>query len=254
MEISEKARNSLREFGLTDYEVRAYVALLEGGPRTASELSKTAEVPFSKVYEVLGSLEKKGWAEAEHGRPTRYYPKPPSDAVEGTKLRMERSLKNNESQILSELQPLYEKKDVHERPDIWIVRGEFNVLGKVREIFNNSTEELLVAVPGLDQTLVEMFTPFLTRLKQVGVKTMIMTTRDQNRSLVKGLGRVAEVRVRRQLFGGGVISDVKEVMILLGSESGEGVGLAIWSDHVGLAKFAKNYFEYLWNEATKIRP
>lgn len=254
MEISDKTRNSLRGFGLTDYEVRTYVALLERGPRTASELSKTAEVPYSKIYEILGSLEKKGWVEAEHGRPTRYYPKPPSDAVEGTKLRIERSLKGNESQILGELQPLYEKKDVHERPDIWIVRGEFNVLGKVREIFNKSAEELLIAVPGLDQALVEMFTPSLIRLRQVGVKAMVMSTKDQNMGLLKRLAKVADVRVRRQLFGGGVISDVKEVMLLLGSESGEGVGLAIWSDHVGLTKFAKNYFEYLWSEASKVRP
>jgi len=253
MEISEKARNSLRELGLTDYEVRTYIALLERGPRTASELSKSAEVPYSKIYEILGSLEKKGWIEAEHGRPAKYYPKPPGDAVEGTKLRMERSLKENELQILAELQPLYEKKDVHERPDIWIVRGEFNVLGKVREIINRSTEELLVAVPGLDQALVDMLMPTLVRLRQIGVKTMIMSTKDRNIVPLKKLAKVADVRVRRQLFGGGIISDVKEVMMLLGSDSGEGVALAIWSDHVGLAKFAKNYFEYLWAEASKVR-
>ena len=33
--------------------------------------------------------------------------------------------------------------------------------------------------------------------------------------------------------------------LILGQED-ETMGLAIWSDHVGLAKFAKNYFEYLW--------
>jgi hypothetical protein len=28
--------------------------------------------------------------------------------------------------------------------------------------------------------------------------------------------------------------------------------LAIWSDHAGLAKFAKNYFEYLWRDSKKV--
>jgi hypothetical protein len=48
------------------------------------------------------------------------------------------------------------------------------------------------------------------------------------------------------MFGGGIIADGREVILLLGQEGEEAVGLAIWSDHIGLAKFAKNYFEYLW--------
>lgn len=253
MPITEKTRQSLKEFGLTDYEMRAYAALLEMGPMTASELSENAEVPYSKMYEVLGNLEKKGWIEAEHGRPSRYYPKPPVDAIEATKLRMESSLKSSEAQILSELQPLYEKKEVHERPDIWIVRGEFNVLGKVREIINRSQKELLIAIPGLNEAVVEMFSPSLIRLREQGVKALVMTTQNQDGKVLKGLTKFVDVKVRRQLFGGGIISDVKEVMILLGGETGEEVSLAIWSDHVGLAKFAKNYFEYLWREAKNVK-
>jgi len=39
------------------------------------------------------------------------------------------------------------------------------------------------------------------------------------------------------------------VMLLLEGEEG-GRALAIWSDHAGLARFAKNYFEYLWRDAS----
>jgi len=48
------------------------------------------------------------------------------------------------------------------------------------------------------------------------------------------------------MFGGGVIADGREVILLLGQEGDEAISLAIWSDHIGLSKFAKNYFEYLW--------
>lgn len=122
MTISDKVRRSLQEFGLTDYEIRSYTSLLEIGPATASELSEACSVPYSKIYEVLGALEKKGWIEMEHGRPSKYYPKPPSVATEITKSRLENALKTNEALVLGELQPLYEKKGVRERPDIWIVR------------------------------------------------------------------------------------------------------------------------------------
>jgi hypothetical protein len=60
-------------------------------------------------------------------------------------------------------------------------------------------------------------------------------------------GKGCEVRVREQMFGGGIIADGREVILLLGQErEEEAIGLAIWSDHIGLARFAKNYFDYLW--------
>ncbi len=56
------------------------------------------------------------------------------------------------------------------------------------------------------------------------------------------------------MFGGGVVSDGKQVVILLGAEK---VGrnyepLAIWAEHSGLASFAKEYFQYLWEDAKEV--
>jgi len=48
------------------------------------------------------------------------------------------------------------------------------------------------------------------------------------------------------MFGGGVIVDGKEALLLLGEEKPT---LVIWSDHVGLVKFAKDYFQYLWESS-----
>ena len=85
--ISEEAKKVLREVGLTEYETRAYLSLLERGAMTASEVSGHGGVPYSKVYETLNSLERKGWIEAERGRPSRYFPKSPFEALEATRLR-----------------------------------------------------------------------------------------------------------------------------------------------------------------------
>jgi hypothetical protein len=41
-------------------------------------------------------------------------------------------------------------------------------------------------------------------------------------------------------------------MILLGdvkSKQGNSEPVAIWADHIGLARFAKEYFQYLWRDA-----
>ncbi len=249
MTVSDKVRHSLQEFGLTDYEIRSYTSLLEIGPATASELSEASDVPYSKIYEVLGSLEKKGWIEMEHGRPSKYYPKPPSVALDIARAERENTLKTNESIILEELQPLYEKKGVRERPDIWIVRGTYNVLAKIRETVEQVQKEILVAVPAIPDSVAEALIPLVKTIVERGVKVQVMTMkRPLSESMFK-LRRFCEVRVREQMFGGGIIADGREVILLLGQEGDEAISLAIWSDHIGLAKYAKNYFEYLWSDS-----
>jgi sugar-specific transcriptional regulator TrmB len=223
------------------------MALLRRGAMTASRISEDANVPYSKIYEVLGSLEKKGWIETEHGRPSKYYPKPPAEAVATTRMRIEDTFKISENQVLKELQPVYEQRDTHERPDIWIVRGEYNILTKIRETLTRTRRELLVASPVLPELVITNLAPILANLKEQGVSISIMTKKGVDREGLKSLANVANVRLRDQMFGGGVVSDSEEVILLLGEE--EKTSLAIWADHVGLAKFAKNYFEYLWQDA-----
>jgi sugar-specific transcriptional regulator TrmB len=248
--ISDRARRSLQEFGLTDYEIRSYTGLLEIGPATANELSEASDVPYSKIYEVLGSLEKKGWVEMEHGRPSKYYPKPPSVAMEIARSQLENTLKTNETLILGELQPLYEKKGVRERPDIWIVRGNFNVLARIRETLEHVQKEILASVPTIPDPVAEMLIPLVKSIAEKGVKVQLMTMKKPTSETMLKLTNLCEIRTREQMFGGGIIADGREVILLLGQEGEEAISLAIWSDHVGLAKFAKNYFEYLWADST----
>jgi len=245
--ISEKTRKALEDLELTEYEMRGYVALLEHGAMTASRTSEHADVPYSKIYEVLGSLERKGWIETEHSRPSKYYPKSPTEAIATTKMRIEDTFNTSQTQALRELQPLYEKKETHERPDIWIVRGEYNILTKIRETMTRTKRELLIASPVLPELVVASLVPILAHLKEQGVSISIMTNKNVDNESLKIMVDIAKVRVRDQMFGGGVISDSEEVVLLLGEE--ERITLAIWADHIGLAKFAKNYFEYLWRDS-----
>ena len=70
--MDEELIKSLKEFGLTEYEASAYVALTLLGSGKASEISKKANIPQSKIYEVLDSLAKKQLIEFIGGRPKEY--------------------------------------------------------------------------------------------------------------------------------------------------------------------------------------
>jgi len=244
--VSEEARKILREIGLTDYETRAYLILLERGVMTASEVSEHGGVPYSKVYETLNSLERKGWIEAEKGRPSRYFPKAPSEALEAARLRLEDMMGGWKHVVLGELQPLYERRELLEKPDIWILRGEFSVLAKLREMLSGTKKELMVAAPAFAKDFVGAVISMLSQLRDTGVNVQVMVTRDWD---VEKMAKIGDVRVREGMFGGGVVVDSREALLLLGEDKPT---LVIWSNHTGLVKFARDYFQYLWSSSEEL--
>jgi len=241
--VSEEAKKVLREIGLTDYESRAYLILLERGVMTASEVSEHGNVPYSKVYETLNSLERKGWVEAERGRPSRYFPKAPSEALEAARLRLEDMVSGWRNVVLGELQPLYERRELLEKPDIWILRGEFSVLAKLREMLGNTRKELMVAAPAFAKSFVDAVVATLSQLRDSGVNVHVMVTANWD---VERIAKAGEVKVRDGMFGGGVVVDGREALLILGEDKPT---LVIWSNHTGLVKFARDYFQYLWSSS-----
>src|SRR3989337_3908562 len=174
MSISENTRDTLREMGLNAYEIDAYIALLEGGQMTAMEISREASVPYSKMYEVLNSLKEKGWIKSSESRPFKYYPVPPLEATAFTKLRLEDKYQIWESVVAEDLQPLYEKRELVERPDMLILHGQQAVLSKLKEVLKKATKEIMIAAPEFARIIIASADPFLTALyKNVNVKLML---------------------------------------------------------------------------------
>ena len=247
--VSEDAKKVLHQVGLTEYETRAYLILLKQGVMTASEISEHGKIPYSKVYETLNSLEKKGWLEAEKGRPRRYFPKAPTESLEAARLRLEDMVNGWKNVVMGELQPLYEKRELMEKPDIWILRGEFSIMAKLKEMLEIAKSELLIAVPTFAKPFIDSSVSALTHIRDAAVGVKIMVAGDWSEEELAMLG---DARLRDNLFGGGVIADGKEALLFLGEadtkRSYSGL-LVIWSNHIGLVKFAREYFQLLWDTA-----
>src|SRR5512137_2589612 len=91
-----------RYFGLNLYEVKIWSALLSRGVATAGELSDIANVPRSRSYDVLESLEKKGFVIMKVGKPIKYLAVPPAEAIERVKKRIKVQADEDEK-LLEEL-------------------------------------------------------------------------------------------------------------------------------------------------------
>jgi len=244
----EKGHRLLRELGLTDYEARAYAGLVSAGPSSAGELSKLANVPYSRIYDILSRLERRGWVEIQSSRPARYRAKAPAEVVRHLKIEQERQLKELSEGVIKELEPLYERKVEAKRPDIWIIRGGSNLLAKAGEMLARAQLEALISLPRMTNEIARLDS-FLPLLGAKNIAIRVLAAEKPKLEKPK-LPHNLEIRGRDILFGGGVIVDGREVLLMLGS--GEEL-VGIWSDEVGLACFAKEYFEYLWKDSARLK-
>jgi len=233
--------------GLNAYETDAYIALLEGGEMTAMEISREAKVPYSKTYEVLNSLKQKGWIKSTETRPFKYYPLPPLEATAAAKRRLEDEYQSWEQRLAEELQPLYEKRELVERPDILILHGQQAILAKFEEVLKIAYREIMIAAPAFARPLVALVESPLNGVKNSVVVKLMAAGKLPDWLFLKKISGISELKFREHMFGGGVIADGKEAMLFLGEDK---PSLVIWSNHVGLVGFAREYFQFLWDSST----
>ena len=236
----------MKEMGLNAYEIEAIIVLLEHGEMTAMEISQKTSIPYSKIYEVLNFLKEKGWLKSSESRPFKYFPVPPAEAITVVKLRLEDKYQNWKTAIFAELQPLYENRQLVEHPEMLILRGQEAIMAKLEKILKKATKELMFAVPKFAQNIISQIDPIMLNLpKSVNVKLMV-AGKTEDWLFIKKIFGLDTFRTRTNMFGGGVIADGKEVMLFLGEDK---PSLVVWSDHIGLVGFAREYFQFLWDSS-----
>ncbi|MBO8181286.1 MAG: TrmB family transcriptional regulator [Archaeoglobus sp.] len=135
----EKVVENLKLLGMSEYEARVYISLVRLGKATAREVHDDSGVPRARVYDVLDKLAKKGFADVEEAEPKRYKAVEPEKIVE--KLRRRYIAAAEESLI--ELEKLKFSKREEFSPAL-VMRGEWNIRERIRELVNQSEKEILI--------------------------------------------------------------------------------------------------------------
>src|SRR5213594_228638 len=76
MPVNPERLRKLREFGMTEYQARAYLALLDLGTATASQVPAISRVPRTRIYATMQQLHGKGLVEIIPETPLKYKPVP----------------------------------------------------------------------------------------------------------------------------------------------------------------------------------
>jgi sugar-specific transcriptional regulator TrmB len=87
-------QTSLQRLGLTEYESKAYLSLLNLGVCDARQLCAQSGVPSSKIYSIMEKFELLGLAEVQQSKPVKFKPHDPATGID-------RLLKNKEKEVLS---------------------------------------------------------------------------------------------------------------------------------------------------------
>ena len=207
MIVKEEFLNKLRRyFHLNLYEVKIWADLLSRGVSTAGELSDIANVPRSRSYDVLESLEKKGFVVMKLGKPIKYMAVAPTEVVERVKKNMksevDERIKRLEdmkgSEVIGELNTLHTQGiDLVEPSDLsGSLRGRHNLYNHLELTIRNAEESVIImtTAQGLIRKI-EGLKPTLEKVKKRGVKIRIAAPiTKENAQSVKDLGDVAEIR------------------------------------------------------------
>jgi sugar-specific transcriptional regulator TrmB len=161
--------DKLVRIGFSEYEAKAYVALLRESPVTGYQLSKQSGVPRSMIYEVLGKLTARGAAMTLHkGGSTQYAPVPAEEFLD----QLHREHKELVFSLKDDLAALVSAPDLEY---VWNIEGHENVMAKAEEMIREAKSRIYLAL--LPDTFPAL-QPGLEKAIQRGVKVVVYSTND----------------------------------------------------------------------------
>ncbi|MCX6748985.1 MAG: hypothetical protein NT076_05270 [Candidatus Pacearchaeota archaeon] len=238
-------------FNLNIYETKVWLALVSKGVASAGEIAQISEVPRSRTYDVLESLEKQGFAMAKVGKPTKYIAVKPEMVLE--KLKRNTMFSAEEKvKVLDNLKGTREYEELQElhnsavsfvkREDITTsIKGRSNILSYARDIIENAEKEVVVCLPATD--LIEkarIFSNLFERLKRENlvIKLALKGTDEELKKVHEKYGiKPIKTNLPSKFF----MIDRKQVIFSL-NDSGEDE-IAVWLNSEFFSQALSSLFE-----------
>ena len=256
-----------RYFALNLYEVKIWAALLSRGVSTAGELSDIANVPRSRSYDVLESLEKKGFVVMKLGKPIKYLAVEPAEVLERVKKNVKEEAKDRidrleelkKTDVINELNTLHSQGiELVEPSDLsGSLKGRHNLYNHLELTIRNAENSvnIMTTTQGFMRKI-EGLKPTFEKIKKRGVKIRIAApiTKDALNA-VKDIKGIAEVRDTDHNARFCVV-DGKELvfMILDDKEVHPTYDVGIWVNTPFFAKAMDNLFDNAWKGMKPVAP
>jgi len=140
----ERAIEALQQLGLKEYEAKCFVGLSRLSKGTAKQLSEITEVPRTRVYDAIRTLEAQGLVEIQHSSPQQFRAGLLEEATEMLRnqydARVERLIEA--LQNVERVQP----EDETEIQEVWALSGQDPTRTRTRQLVDDATDEVVLVV------------------------------------------------------------------------------------------------------------
>ncbi len=238
MLVKQDLINKIKDyFDLNAYETKIWLALISKGIASAGEVASISRVPRSRAYDVLETLEKKGFAIVKLGKPINYIGVKPKIILEKLKNNVKKNaeekidnlLKIKDTDEFSKLEELYRGGiNPVKREDISAaLKGKSNISNYLREILQNAKKEVIICTNAEEIKLkTKLFQQTFDVLKKGNIKVKFalsghddLITQIENKFGMK----IKKVSIDAKFF----IIDRKEILFYL-SKDADNEDIAIW--------------------------
>jgi len=243
-------------FGLNVYESKVWLALLSKSIASVGEIAELSGVPRSRVYDVLESLEKRGFAIAKLGKPIKYIAVKPAIAIEHMKNNI---LKEAEEKVKSlnmiketpeykELEILHNRAKQTQFEELGtLIRGK-HISTQIKEFISKAKKE--VTIVSSYEALKEktsFLKPLFDKLKAQGVNIRVAVNDQGKEANIAGLGKELGVMVRRTKINAKFcIVDNSELLVFVTSNNEGEKEIAVWMNSPFFSKALTTFLSPVW--------
>ena len=253
MLIKQDLINKIKDyFDLNVYETKVWLALISKGVASAGEIASLSQVPRSRAYDVLESLEKKGFAIVKIGKPVKYFGIKPKMILERLKNKVKKDaeekihtlLKIRDTEEYNQLENLYKKGTTPvKREDLSAsLKGKSAISNFLREIIREANKEVIICTNAEElMAKLKLFVQTFENLKKDNIRIKLALSGDER--IIKELEEKFSIKIKRtDLDSKFFIIDRSEILFYLSKDS-ETEDIAIWLNSEFFAKAFASLFE-----------
>ena len=266
MIVQTEFLSKLKDFGLNSYEAKLWTALLSRGVSTAGELSDIANVPRSRSYDVLESLEKKGFIVMKLGKPIKYIAVPPEEVVERVKKQIHEDASRQTKQldsllssdVIEELNALHTQGiDLVDPTELTgAIKGRNNLYNHLESQIRNAkkTVTILTTEQGLHRK-VDYLKGALKKAKSRGVTIRIAAPLTaSSKDMIESLRGIAQVKRIDSIQARFVVCDSREstFMLLHDKNTHPTYDVGVWVHTPYFSTALDGMFDSVWKEGKNL--
>lgn len=246
-------------FNLNIYETKVWVALLSKGVSSAGEIAENSGVPRSRTYDVLESLEKRGFAIIKLGKPVKYIAVKPTIIIEklktNTQIHAEEKIKT-----LLELKKTKEYKELEQLYNVGIdpvrhedvsgaIKGKSTIYNHIKEVLESAKEKIIICTSVEEmQNKSRFFSAVFDRLNKANIKidvALLGEEKDIKKINSKFKIKAKKIDIDSKFF----IVDNDQVLFSISKNSAPEEEIAIWLN----TPFFASTLAFLFEQATRVK-